>query len=693
MFILPNRQSKKWSQPNNSDRFGTLFATRNMDFDTEGYARLAKRPRSLYDSTLDADFGEVIGMAYDNSVERYYVLTEGKIFYIDSTLKTVTEDANANVPTNISSRSDIVSFNDYIYVSAGITDDLRRWSGSAWSTSVYSLTSDTAPMAVFENKVQLAIAQGNDVLLLNTSHVLQQTLVLPSVYRVTSMAWANNRLYIGTRHSADGEALLFEWDGNTSSANNGYPCGSNRINSVKPYKNSVAIFTGEGQLMIFNGGGFNELANMPVYYTNYKYSHAGNNLSGSVSHRGMVVQGDLIYLNLVATLRTSSDNELQPQFLNYMPGGLWCYDPDVGLYHKAGVSADLRLQTSAIATGSVNTTTDIITVAGVTVPDTGTPVLYDDGLNGVGTAIGGIKHRRRYFTIKDSGTTLKLATSYANALANTAIDLTGTGNNAQFLVFTPNRDFGGSRPGQTGGLFILGSEGAITSDGSQLIYGGSIPKTSAATSVFTLNTLATDQENRGYLITPKLDATSITDQMMNVTVKFRGIKNPDDKIIVKWRAVERDDRMKYTDQARTQTGTWTAANIFTTTADLSLARVGDEVEIHTGTGMGYTAHITTLSESVGTYTVTIDESIQNYSVSDTMLFTIDNWVKEGIITTDDVETFMNANGDTITGIGRARTFTINRQTTWLQLKLELRGEDVAVEEILINNTPMRSYVA
>jgi hypothetical protein len=320
-------------------------------------------------------------------------------------------------------------------------------------------------------------------------------------------------------------------------------------------------------------------------------------------------------------------------------------------------------------------------------------VLYDDGANGIGTQISPLKHRYiRYYVVKQSATTLKLATSYANALANTTIDLTTTGNNAQYLVFLPNRDFGGDRPSQASAIALLKSKAPARSDGMTLLFGGSIGKTST-TSVYTINAIAENQENRGSLVTPRLDASAITDKYINVTVKFKNIKTAEDKILFKCRTVERDDRLKQLDTANTMLATFTSTTQFTTTADLSLAKVGDEVSFHSGTQQGWTAHITVLSLNTGTYTVTIDETMQNLTVNDTCLFTIDNWEKEGTITSSDVATYATKSGSTITAIGGAKTFQVNKEASWFQLKLELRGEDVAIEDVLINNAPLRQFIA
>jgi hypothetical protein len=82
-----------------------------------------------------------------------------------------------------------------------------------------------------------------------------------------------------------------------------------------------------------------------------------------------------------------------------------------------------------VLTTAVNTTADTITVTNHRYL-TGTKLTYTAG----GTAITGLTNATAYFVIRVDANTFKLASSLANAQAGTAIDLTGTGNNAQTFV-------------------------------------------------------------------------------------------------------------------------------------------------------------------------------------------------------------------------------------------------------------------
>lgn len=94
-------------------------------------------------------------------------------------------------------------------------------------------------------------------------------------------------------------------------------------------------------------------------------------------------------------------------------------------------TAYAAVDVATIATADVNAGTDVITETAHNLV-TGQAVVYDDG---GGAAITGLVDNTTYYVIKVDNNTFKVATTYANAIAGTAIDLTGTGNNAQ--TFTP----------------------------------------------------------------------------------------------------------------------------------------------------------------------------------------------------------------------------------------------------------------
>ena len=82
-----------------------------------------------------------------------------------------------------------------------------------------------------------------------------------------------------------------------------------------------------------------------------------------------------------------------------------------------------------IPTSAVDTSTETITYSAHGL-STGNKVTYQ---NGGGSSISGLTSGTEYYVIKITDNTFKLATSLANANASSAINLTTTGNNAQYL--------------------------------------------------------------------------------------------------------------------------------------------------------------------------------------------------------------------------------------------------------------------
>ena len=116
--------------------------------------------------------------------------------------------------------------------------------------------------------------------------------------------------------------------------------------------------------------------------------------------------------------------------------GVWeeCVAPDMEIsFDETTMPVKLvRVNPSVqhvIATSSVNTTNETITITGHEY-DTGDTLTY---LSGGGTALAGLSNLTKYYVIKVDANTIKLATTSANATDGTAINLTGTGNNAQSL--------------------------------------------------------------------------------------------------------------------------------------------------------------------------------------------------------------------------------------------------------------------
>ena len=181
--------------------------------------------------------------------------------------------------------------------------------------------------------------------------------------------------------------------------------------------------------------------------------------------------------------------------------------------------------------------------------------------------------------------------------------------------------------------------------------------------------------NRGYFVTPKFESQNIEDNWQRVYIKHSPLK-PDDSIIIKYRARESltFPLSSYNDTSTTKHADWSSTTVFTTTVDLSDVAVGDEIEIIGGVGSGHIAFVSAISVSTGTYTVTLDEAFPFAVSGDEFYFNVDNWVALGTI-----------NSSSATNLAGFAEFPISDASTFLQLKVEMRGNGVKFKELQVSN--------
>jgi hypothetical protein len=693
MIKIP--QNAKFSQTNTGDLTGNIYQTKNINFDTEGVIKLSKRTRNLFNSETYTDLVTSAGQsiqkifyAGQSTQNRIYVLGADSLYQIKSDTTnpyniTLAKNTEVGSPTTTNFfdmeqfyANGVSESGYFVFVTNG-TQTLKALATttSDWGSTTLSIYG--AFVAYFKNKQSLAIAGGlissvyNRVLLLDATFTEGTSLVLPFEFSITGMDWNNNKLYIATQSNFLKNTIAFEWDGASSEANISYPTYSSKVFAVKAYKDGAVMVTDSGEVLYINGRS-ERLAQFPIYKTekqwnsiNYTY-----NFSQRLQREGITVDGDLIYFNVDSNYTDEQNDGTSDVFENDFPSGVWCYDPKVGLYHKYSVGNAMSLRTNPITTANVDTSTNIITVAGVTVPATGTPVFYDDGSKGIGTLAIPLKLNTRYFTIKLSDTTLKLATTYSNANIGTAIDITATGNNNQTLVFCPNNDFGGISETPSVIYKYVQNLEALPNESfaDKFLIGSKTYKNNNSTLVVNIGAVVANQENRGYYITPKIQSQGIKDTWQKLYLKFNPLVNEDDKIIIKYRTTKPklSLRKRYSNSSN---GTWSNGTTFTTT-NFSEASVGNEIEIIRGAGAGYLAHITNIEVDNGIYTVNIDETVQNVVGGDVFSYTVDNWTKLKEINTTYEE---NADGFAEINLG-------DKKTKWIQFKIELRGIDITVEE-------------
>lgn len=662
MIIIPNNETQEWQQANQSDLFGNLHVTKNCTFDTEGYLRLSYSPRVAINRSVDDDFRNPAVILF-NEDYGYFVETWGDAFEVETSIlsQRPSQITTSGVPSG-DVQSDAVWFGGLMPVTQDTDVDYYDPSTNLWTDTNITLSGPVgAPnqhqMVSFLSLSALAIADLNTVKLyatpLTATPTLITTLTISADFYITGMCYFNQNLYIATQNRYGGHAFMYVWNGLGTAANQVYEVDSNTIFSICAHQNSIVLLTGNGGLLRFNGGGFELLAGFPIYYTDQALTQ---DTDLTMYKNILKSNGNLLYI----LFNNSGNNRVR--LLN-MPDGIWCYDENVGLYHRYALSSSL-VRNEQIST--VNLTTNQLTVASPA-PLTGTEVVFTQ-IFGLTPLVNGTK----YYVIRIDSTHIQLATTLANAQAGVPIDLTADLGQNDYTFF-PNYDYGQYFTNRTTALTVIERPVSNRIYGTDVIWGGEVYTTNNSDGIVSsLGTVSRGVEARGYFITPKVYSPDVTDNQNLVTLKFSPFTSELDKIIIKYRT--EDDRRDFINLQDWDI-TWTSTNTFTTTQeDWASAVIGNEVEIITGAGGGLLAHITAISSVAGTYTITLDDSYTYYTAGDQGKAVFRNWIKWKTIEYGSSDALQYFVSEQLGSIGK-----------FMQMKIELRGIETRVEKLMIDN--------
>jgi hypothetical protein len=674
MIKLPNNGT--WKQPNESDKFGSIAYSKSINLDEKGYLKLSPRTVNIFDESEttanigSTDFGYPVAFGRHGQGRIRFVTTDKSFdVTLSDTTKTIGEETDGSEPSLVD-ESHGVWWQNKFYAPAD--QELYYNDAGTWSTTaITNLSPDVRHyMTVFKNRNTLVITNGNVVKQYTTALASSTDLTLPSDFEAIGIAYNNNKVGIITRlgDSSEGqnaESFLFIWDGATTSANAGYAIGAYSGVCIFPYKSSFGLITSTGQILYFNGGGFDELAHFPLYISDY---HWGNLTSPLSYGDNVVVDGDIVYINLGFSLQ--ENGRKGERFYQKNPAGVWCYDPSVGLYHRYAPS-NSRMYFHLISQANVNTTTDVITTS-APIPDTGNPLIITN------ESLGGFTNGTVYYVIKLSDTTFQIAQTKELAIAGVYMDITSA-TSPSYAFLYDIVDYGVSYFTESGAIGVWGSSELTYRD---VIFGGRYLDTSLGAQK-TLNTAVPLLENRGYVVLPKLYLDSAVENVQKLYIKHSPL-DINDSILVKIKAKEYFGLpIASPNSASNDEFIWTGSKEGYTSTDLSEAKTaldaGEELEIEftAGVGAGQCVKVTSLETSDGVYSIVLKEAVVGAQAGLKSHFVIDNWKEYATVNFSTQKE----------GLFEV---SINAVSKSPQIKIELRGYETRIEDIIIDNKSIKT---
>lgn len=358
-FEFPNKGDV--SQMNKGEAFGSLYTSYGIDFSKEK-GRIINSPNSLVHLsgyTTGTITSPVIGFAVKNSrwIGAADDVYRGGAGEINDPSNGWAIDTSTSTPQCSYELSDVVIFNDDVYVS-GIAGagDIYKYNGTAWSSWWQGTLSQTAlstvqflAMKVSPKTGRLYILNGgNKVYNVTTSLTVTKTgngtLDMSSTeHRYSCMGMASNRMWLGGRDLSTGEAVVLEWDMslNESTANKIYRPGSTSVLSIVIWNDSPVLMLADGTMRFYDGANFykKDGANLPKPPDGYVYR--GNKVSDSIEQiasqimhpNGSAVIDEMPHFLMAGTLRNSAGSNVTADDIRYF-AGIFCYDPEIGLYNR-----------------------------------------------------------------------------------------------------------------------------------------------------------------------------------------------------------------------------------------------------------------------------------------------------------------------------------------------------------------------
>jgi len=163
-------------------------------------------------------------------------------------------------------------------------------------------------------------------------------------YQTTNIQSNNNGIWISTNNNEGGNAVVYLWDGLTEDIPDAtYKIPDSSVMAMYIKDGTPHIVTGRGLLMAFNGAYFEEVArfpffNIPLYGRDRDAVDLYDSVGGRWIHQNGVANIDNKLHFLVAPNSESVNGD--EIFGDYKKlAGVWCYDPEIGLYHRFALSS------------------------------------------------------------------------------------------------------------------------------------------------------------------------------------------------------------------------------------------------------------------------------------------------------------------------------------------------------------------
>lgn len=357
---IPKSEKKEWRGIYPGNDKGHLWQTFNIDLERlDGKLCLSGLPALVDKSDSDLTFGVPLKWVRVNvdGTDRYYCLTSTKLIKSTNSLPTSVylSDSNANSPTNSlydmivhgdSDHSDtnssdrlLVTYNTGIAIMNKISA-LKAWD-TDWWTAASGDTNDTSGLGQSAMKATdhplgklqtlVAVGDGNRLHTIDRNDVVvANRLTFPLGFSCFLILNSPEKFWIALTPDAGNNGKILEWDGSTVTYNREYPFIGIPITGW--VKDGVPYFINHyGQIMGFNGEGFEEVQRFPLDEENLVFGAPYVSGGFGISRYGCTIDKDIIKIFVSGW-----------NYSRRVRAGIWVFNPkNKNLYHHKAVGSGL----------------------------------------------------------------------------------------------------------------------------------------------------------------------------------------------------------------------------------------------------------------------------------------------------------------------------------------------------------------
>lgn len=350
-MIVLNGQPTPLKQPNSGDKDGTLFATYNIDLKTnKGRIRIGEGVRQALTNSDDVDFD-----GYAAAIVNYGGAT-GDLFAVSDKVFTTNAETptadwaeastSGDEPDSGNTVMDGVVFDSLLLVS--LPTEITAWNGSTWSDNWASLSLSSG-----HRHLMRVGADGNLYIVDNGNKLVKVTpagsvttsgagvldfSATPHIFQCIETS--SSRFWIGTKN-AGGEAVIIEWDmgAQTTSANRIHKIGAEAVWCIAIWNDTPIAILSNGKVKYHNGASFVDLpgVQLPI---------GDKILQDEFVHpNGWAIIDDLPHFLIKGSPELDESQYLETTSNSWnFPSGVWCLDPEIGLYHRFHIGAGADTQ-------------------------------------------------------------------------------------------------------------------------------------------------------------------------------------------------------------------------------------------------------------------------------------------------------------------------------------------------------------